>query len=144
MILVRIVDSLTLSTNVPLISQKDTMSYESTLPVGNVPYDEPEAQVGTDNYSEVIRYQIGLYRQQLTEKLLTEFPDGLRVRFVTQNHPHDFGKYYDTVVSFTADDPISVSQAQLCEAGMSEWTPERKVMMENFLNASPKRKETIL
>jgi len=144
MILVRIVDSLTLSTNVPLISQKDTMSYESTLPVGNVPYDEPEAQVGKDNYSEVIRYQIRLYRQQLTEEILTEFPDGLRVRFKTTSNPHDYGTYYDTVVSFTADDPISVSQAQLCEAGMSEWTPERKVMMENFLNASPSRKETIL
>jgi hypothetical protein len=144
MILVRIVDSLTLSKNVPLISQKDTMSIESTLPVGNVPSDEPEAQVGKDNYSEVIRFQIRLYRQQLTEKLLNEFRGKLRVKFLTVNHPHDFGKYYDTVVVYTVGDPISVAQAQLCEAGMSEWTPERKVMMENFLNAKPGRKHTLL
>jgi len=144
MILVRIVDSLTLSTNVPLISQKDTMSNESTFPVGNVPYDEPEAQVGKDNYTKVIKQQIRLYKQQLTELVLLAFPDGLRVRFKTTSNPHDYGTYYETLVVFDPEDPISVSQAELCEVGMSEWTPERKVIFENFLNSEPRLHETLL
>jgi hypothetical protein len=143
MILIRFTDSLTVSTNVSLISQKDTMSHESTFSVGNVPYNEPEAQVGTDNYSEVIRYQIGLYRQQLAELVLLAFPDGLRVRFKTESHSHDFGTYYDTVVVFDPEDPIAFKQAELCEVGMPEWTPERKAVLDTFLNTLDRKPELI-
>jgi len=89
------------------------------IEIASVPYDEPCAQVGTENYSKIAHIEcnalIGQLRRELGKEVGTA---DLRIRA----NPHDFGTYYEVACFYDDLDGEGSNYAYRCEAECpSKW-----------------------
>ncbi len=88
------------------------------LYLGEVPADEPCAQVGEPDYMAKSRVECRAYINQL-RRINGKEPEG--ARFYIKSNQHDFGAYLSVECEFIIDDAASTKYAFGCE----EKTPAR-------------------
>jgi hypothetical protein len=100
------------------------------LNLGSSPSNEDCAQVGREGYQEMARLECNLYIEQLHR--LYPAPQLSRCGFRAKSFPHDFGNYWEVVVTYDPDDESSVKFAFMVESGCpKEWDPEAKHAMKH-------------
>lgn len=83
------------------------------LNIGPVPCDEECAQLGEDNYSERAIAECRRYVDLIRKHVGLE-PPGVRLKVKGFNH--DFGVYYEVVVSYDDGDENGIEYAFKCES----------------------------
>lgn len=94
-----------------------------TLTIGSVPYAEPCAQVGSEDYARRARAQCKAFIAQLERSFPCPCPD--KAWLFIKSNPHDFGTYYEVEVKFDPECEEACDWAYLLEASLPErWDPE--------------------
>ena len=83
------------------------------MEIASAPYDEPCAQVGADNYSELAHKECNALIGQLRRELGEE-PGTARLRI--KANPHDFGTYYEVACYYDDEDEEGMAYAFKCES----------------------------
>lgn len=95
-----------------------------TYEIGSSPCDEDCAQVGADNYSARARAECNAFRNQL-RRVFGDEPEGAALR-VKANY-HDFGTYYEVVVTFDCDNEAAADYAwRVQENTPARWDAEAR------------------
>lgn len=83
------------------------------IELGSVPGDEDCAQINSENYEKDCKEECKRYITLLTKK----FPEfaSKRVEFRRRSFSHDFGVYYEVVVSFDENDEDAAEFAYFVE-----------------------------
>lgn len=90
--------------------------------IGSSPVDEACAQVGQDNYSELVRRECRAFVNQLRRQFGPE-PEGARIAI--KSFPHDFGNYLEVVCWY--EDEASAEYAYKLESeSPAQWDEEAK------------------
>ena len=93
--------------------------------IGSVPYDEPCAQVGSENYRQNARKECKDFRR-LIEQKCGKPPVGAALK--TKGFSHDFGTYYEVVVEYDTESEEAESYAFFVEANAPEtWNDKGRV-----------------
>lgn len=90
-----------------------------TLTIGSVPYAEPCAQVGSEDYARRARAQCKAFIAQLERSFPCPCPD--KAWLFIKSNPHDFGTYYEVEVKFDQRDAQAEDWAYMLEAGAPEY-----------------------
>jgi len=111
------------------------------LTLGPTPYDEPCAQLGTDHFYAKSRIESDAYINQL----LRQFgePPGLCF-FRTKPFHHEFGTYYEVVITFFDDDEEAVRFAYNVENNLpAQWDQEalNELRATNYFMSVAKREQ---
>lgn len=96
------------------------MVHWDSLDLGESPYNEDCAQLGSEDYARRAKAEIRAYRQALIN-MHGEPPDG--VELVIKSNPHDFGTYYSLVAYYDPDVEGALQYALLLEGhGPATWS----------------------
>ena len=96
------------------------------IELGSAPCNEDCAQVGSDNYFEESIAESKRYINLLEKKFGKHKP--LNCSFKRKSFPHDFGNYYEVVVTFDSSDEESVKFAYYVENNLPEnWSDDSEV-----------------
>ena len=90
---------------------------ENYFTLGPTPVHESCACVGENDYPQRAQQECRRFIALLRKKFGPE-PDG--ARFAVKGFPHDFGMYYEVVISFDEDIPASAHYACHCEDNLPE------------------------
>ena len=94
------------------------------LDLGQVPSDEPCAQVGADDYADRARPECRAYVHQLVRQF-GEPPAGARFRVAS--NPHDFGSYLSVEIVFDDSDQAAIEYAFNAENNLpAKWDMEAR------------------
>lgn len=91
------------------------------LTISSVPYGEPCAQVGSDNYDRNSRLECVAFIGQIRRELGDE-PNGAVLR--AKSFPHEFGSYREVVVVYDDNYDDAVEYAFKIEANAPEFWDE--------------------
>lgn len=80
---------------------------KEAIELGSAPIDEECAQVGCDNYYELMRKQTRAYIKQLHRLLATQEYDITNLNLRVKSFSHDFGTYHEVVAEYPVEHPIS-------------------------------------
>lgn len=110
------------------------------LNIGSVPVDEPCAQVGADNYRQDAHLECNMFMNKLRQT----FPwlEDEMTWFKIKGFAHDFGDYYEVVVSYDDADEESYLKAIYVENNTPMTWSDTKVFTEtDFMAWLEKEKE---
>lgn len=100
------------------------------IELGSAPAEEDCAQVGSDNYYEKAKEESKKYISLLEKKFGKYKP--LNCSFKRKSFPHDFGDYYEVVVTYDSDDEESMNFAYHVESNLpTTWFDDREVPFKN-------------
>jgi hypothetical protein len=100
------------------------------LTLGPTPREEECAQVGTDEYPVRVRREGKAYIGQLV-RMFANPPEGAQFRL--KSFPHDFGNYYEVVVSFDPAVKTAAEFARHVEGNLpSEWDEPAKAELAAY------------
>ncbi len=103
---------------------------KQTIEIGFAPIDEDCAQVGDEAYEARASLECKTYTLQLLRHCHAELgtiPSDVGVRLWTRSNPHDFGTYYEVVVTFDGADKKAVDMAFWLEANQPlKWDDESR------------------
>lgn len=95
-----------------------------TIELGSAPWDEDYADISQENYPERGRAQCRAFLNQLI-RAHGKPPDGAKLS--VKGLRHDFGTYYEVVVSFDSDDDAACDYAFKLEAESPQnWDDDAK------------------
>ena len=107
-----------------------------SLYLGESPYEEECAQVGSDGYGMRAKIEIAAYRDQLVREYKREFgaelPEGCEL--VRTSNSHDFGTYYSLEAKYDDSDEAAANAAFWLEGnGPANWddTAKRYIREQN-------------
>jgi hypothetical protein len=83
------------------------------ISIGPAPADEQCAQLGADDYYELVMEQCRRFREVIRKHIGPE-PKGAELKI--KSFPHDFGTYYEVVCYYDDAYPDAVDYAFRCEA----------------------------
>ena len=91
------------------------------LTLSSVPYAEPCAQVGSDNYTRDSIIESRAYINQLQRM----FPTDCGCSFRVKSFPHDFGSYREVVVIYNPEVQLQCNYAAMVDDSAPEnWDAE--------------------
>ena len=92
--------------------------------IGCTPYDEPCAQVGSENYNRLSILECRAFVNQCNRELIKKFGEDYKCTVRINSFPHDFGTYKEVVAVY--DDEQSMSEALYLEgeADLQNWDEE--------------------
>ena len=95
------------------------------LDISATPSEESCVQVGAKDYAYWAKLECMVLIGQIRRVLGPE-PEGAKL--ITKANPHDFGTYYEVVVTYDDSDPLGTAYAFDCEAGRmgTVWDTEAK------------------
>jgi hypothetical protein len=95
------------------------MKTTEQIELGPVPYEEQCQQLGPSYDAAEAQRECTIYMMQLVRQHGAP-PDGVRLR--VKGFPHDFGFYYEVVVSFDSNDEKQAEYAYKLESdGPANW-----------------------
>lgn len=77
---------------------------KEVIELGSAPTDEECAQVGCDNYYELMKKQTLAYIKQLRRLLTTQEYDITDLNLRVKSFSHDFGTYHEVVAEYPISD----------------------------------------
>lgn len=99
------------------------------IELGSAPCEEDCAQVGSENYYEKVVEESKRYISLLEKKFGKYRP--LNCSFRKKSFPHDFGTYYEVVVTYNSNDEDSVKFAYHVENNLpTTWGDDREIPLE--------------
>lgn len=105
--------------NDPFDAETDEEKIMDYISIGSTPFEEPCAQVGSDDYEKNSRIESKVFINQLL-RVFGEPPTGVSIRVKT--FPHDFGSYREVVVYYDDENQGAVDYAYNIEANTpSNW-----------------------
>ena len=93
------------------------------ITIGEVPCDEECAQVGSENYREQAKKEMGAFIRQLRRHF---GPEQGTARFAIKWFSHDFGTYGEVVCYFDDNDEEGANYAYNAEECPEHWDEEAK------------------
>lgn len=102
------------------------------LNIGCTPYDEPCAQVGSENYNKLSTIECRAFTHQCERALAKKFGEEYTVIVRIKSFPHDFGTYKEVVVEYDENNDKEHAQALYLEgeADLTNWDDEAKQELE--------------
>lgn len=100
------------------------------LNIGCTPYDEPCAQVGSENYSRLSTIECRAFAHQCQRELVKKFGEEYTVSVRIKSFPHDFGSYKEVVVEYTPGTDEQQALYLEGEADLANWDDEAKQELE--------------
>jgi len=99
--------------------------------LGPVPANENCAQLGTENYKQIAKFECELFKSQLEEHYKNDLSSDLRFKILPQDH--DFGTYYEVVLEYYAnfEDKAFQLESEIF-SNNCRWTKENMEKLENF------------
>lgn len=82
------------------------------LTIGSAPYDEPCAQLGAPDYTQIARAECKRFLEQIGR----HYPEPANGYLVVKGFSHEFGQYFEVVARFDEDDDEAASWAYAIEA----------------------------
>ena len=99
------------------------LSTTECLELGCTPYDEPCAQVGSDDYYDRAKIECRAYINQLKRSF--PIPSEIDAWYSITSNPHDFGDYYDVVIKYDESNDDACNFAQSVDDNLpANWDTE--------------------
>ena len=103
---------------------------EDYMFIGSVPYKEPCAQVGSEGYDLLGKFECNLFMNAIVN-LLGKPPK--EAKLTVKSNPHDFGVYYTVVCHFDKEIEESLDYALKCEGiNIPKWSGEEKKLLIEY------------
>lgn len=103
------------------------------LNIGCTPYEEPCAQVGSENYTKRSAVECRVFAAQCKRVLKKKYGSNYDVEITVKSFSHDFGTYREVVVLYDTDNEQQVQQALYLEsADLSQWDKEAKEELATY------------
>jgi hypothetical protein len=100
-----------------------------SVELGSVPCDEEPTSLGDDDYPRIGYAECLIYRDQLQR----QFASYEKIRFSVKGFDHDYGRYYEVVVSCDSCDEAAVDQCFDVENNLPlVWDQQAKEALEKL------------